>query len=57
MQGTDQSRDAIQVVAMKMAYENAVNPAAFHARPHELYLSSFAAVEQKHVALTHESGG
>jgi hypothetical protein len=36
MQRTDQSRYAIQVVAMKMTYENAVNPAAFHARSHEL---------------------
>src|SRR4029077_20778050 len=36
---------------MKMSDEDRVNPAPLHARPHELKLRAFAAVEQEDVAI------
>src|SRR5262245_2344834 len=41
VQRADQPRDSIQMVAVKVTDEDAVNPASFDPRPHDLQLRAF----------------
>ena len=57
MKRTEQSGDAVEVVAVKMPDEDRMDPTSLYTRAHQLQLRAFAAVEQKHVAITDERGG
>src|SRR5262245_49840546 len=43
MECAEQAGDSVQVIAVQMSDENAVDSASLHARAHELNLSSFPA--------------
>ena len=54
MEGAQQACDTVEVVSMEMSDEDGMNPAPLHARPHQLQLRPFAAVEQEDVALAYQ---
>jgi hypothetical protein len=56
MHGAEQPRNSIEMIAVQMSDEDAVNTAALHSGTHQLYLRSFSTIEQKHVSIANHGG-
>src|SRR5262249_28759507 len=57
MKRTQQASDAVEMIAVKVSNEDRMDPTSFHARPHQLQLRAFTAVEQEHVTFTDQGRG
>src|SRR5689334_17521374 len=57
MHGAEKTGDTIEMVAVHVTDEDAVDAAPLHARAHELNLSAFAAVEEKDISIPDYGGG